>query len=154
MAKRSNPQRRSRPATQRHYKRTARLNPLIQQIVAEYFEDVDDDRLGLLTVTGVEVDSDLNTAHIYVSNLDDGMADIADFDEERDTDVLDALEEHRRSVRSVIGQSARLRKTPDVVFGFDPAVRAGARMDRLLSEIGQNTRSDEDESTTFSGEEE
>ena len=154
MAKRSTPPRRSRPATQRHYKRTARLNPLIQQIVAEYFEDVDDERLGLLTVTGVEVDSDLNTAHVYVSNLDDGMADVADIDEGRDAAVLEALEEHRRSVRSLIGRSARLRKTPDVVFGFDPAVRAGARMDRLLSEIGRNDRPAENGETSALGEEE
>ncbi len=135
MGKRSRPPRRTRPATQRHYQRTARLNPLIQEIVAEYFEDVEDDRLGLLTITGVEVDADLNVAQVFVSNLDADIAAETDFDDQRDQDVLDALEEHQREVRLAVARSARLRKTPNIVFGFDPAVRAGAKMDQLLSEI-------------------
>ncbi len=135
MGKRSRPTRRTRPATQRHYQRTARLNPLIQEIVAEYFEEVEDDRLGLLTITGVEVDADLNVAQVFVSNLDAGMAAETDFDQERDRDVLDALADHQRDVRKVVARSARLRKTPNIVFGFDPAVRAGVKMDQLLSEI-------------------
>ena len=131
MARRSRSPRRSRPATQRQYPRTARLNALLQQVVAEFFEDVEDERLGLLTITGVEVDSDLNKAQVYISNLDD-QGDIK-ADEQRDAEILEALAEYRREVQADIAQNVRIRKTPEVVFGFDPAVRAGARIDEILS---------------------
>ena len=69
MARRSSDKRRPRPATKRQFPRTARLNTLLQQIVAQYLERVDDERLGFLTVTGVEVDNDLNRAVVASSYL-------------------------------------------------------------------------------------
>ena len=115
-----------RPPTKRHYPRTARLNTLLQEIVADFLERVDDDRLGFLTVTGVEVDSDLNRAQVYLSAL---------ADESEDEPTLVALQDYRKPLQAEIGRSARLRKTPEVVFLFDPAVRAGARIETILSEL-------------------
>ncbi len=125
MARRSE-KRKSRPATKRQFPRTARLNTLLHQIVADYLERVDDEHLGLLTVTGVEVDADLNKAQVYVSTL---------ADESHDTEILTTLEGYRKAIQAEIGRSARLRKTPEVVFAFDPAVRTGARIEDILSSI-------------------
>lgn len=117
--------------TNRHYPRTARLNTLLQQIVADHFEKVDDERLGFLTVTGVEVDNDLNRAEVFVSAL--GVGTDAEPDPEADAAYLEALGEHRIAVQSEIAAQARLRKTPEVVFAFDPGVRAGARIEEILN---------------------
>ncbi len=122
-------QRNSRSASKRHYPRTARLNALLQQIVADYFERVDDDDLGFMTITGVDVDNDLNVAQIFVSVLGD------DPSEEGDAIVLEALSSHRRAVQREFAQQAQLRKTPEAVFAFDPGVRAGAKIDEILSQI-------------------
>ena len=116
-----------RPATKRHYPRTARLNALLREIVADFVEQIDDDRLGFLTVTGVEVDADLNKAEVFISALDDGQGS--------DEETLTVLEDYRKALRNEIGRSARLRKTPEVVFTFDPAVRAGARIEDILSSL-------------------
>ena len=121
-----------RPATKRHYPRTARLNALLREIVADFVERIDDDRLGFLTVTGVEVDSDLNTAEVFVSILD------APGDEASDEELLTILDEYRTPLRGEIGRSARLRKTPEVVFAFDPAVRAGARIEDILATLNDD----------------
>ena len=153
MARRSrSANKRSRPPTQRHYPRTARLNSLIQQIVAEYLESLDDDRFGLLTVTGVEVDADLNKAQVFVSILGSGsnQAEATDSSQhdgnETDDDVvLEGLAEHRISVQKQIATSARLRKTPEVVFAFDPAIRAGARIDHILSQLDPIPEPNEEE---------
>jgi hypothetical protein len=40
--------------TARDYPRTARLNHLVHEIVAEEIERIDDERLGFLTVVGVD----------------------------------------------------------------------------------------------------
>lgn len=135
-----------RPATKRHYPRTARLNALLREIAAGFVERIDDDRLGFLTVTGVEVDNDLNTAAVFVSILD------APHDASGDDELLTVLAEYRKALQSEIGRSARLRKTPEVVFAFDPAVRAGARIEGILASLDQDHHRDSDEGSPTAGE--
>lgn len=146
-----------RPATNRQFPRTARLNTLLQEIVADFFERVDDERFDMLTVTGVEVDNDLNKAQVFVSSLGSIPLTVGDAasvtdgdpappatpttpaageaDADPDQELLDALADYRKPVRAKIGREARIRKTPDVVFAIDPAVRSGARIDEILASI-------------------
>ena len=119
---------RNRQSTTRHYPRTARLNALLTEIIAGHFERVDHDDLGFVTITGVEVDADLNVCQVYVSTL-------AEPDPVQDDIVLDALADERRNVQRAIANQAKLRKTPEVVFAFDPAVRAGAKIDSILATL-------------------
>lgn len=119
----------ARPQTKRHYPRTARLNALLQEIVASYLERLDDDRIGFLTVTGVEVDNDLNKAEVFISTFEQFETP------EAEEEFLDALTEYRKPVQAEIAREARLRKTPEVVFLFDPAVRTGARIEEILSTL-------------------
>lgn len=114
-------------APTRRFPRTARLNALLTEIVGDYFERVDDPDLGFLTVTGVEVDSDLNVAQVFVSVLGSDPAD--------DAEILEALAEHRKPVQRAIATEAKLRKTPEAVFKFDPAVRSGARIESILADL-------------------
>lgn len=136
MARRSGDRRKARPAANRHYPRTARLNTLLQEIIADHLERVEDDRLGFLTVTGVEVDADLNKAQVYISTL---------ADPDHDTETLEALDEHRIPIQAEIARSARIRKTPEVAFAFDPAVRAGARIEDILASIKRDAGEVDDE---------
>jgi ribosome-binding factor A len=136
MAHRSD-KRKTRPATKRQFPRTARLNTLLQQIVAEYLERVDDEKLELLTVTGVEVDADLNKAQVWISTL---------ADESHDEEILELLATtYRKPVQAEIARSARIRKTPEVVFAFDPAVRTGARIEHILSSLHRQSDDQPDE---------
>jgi len=117
-----------RQTSTRHFPRTARLNALLTEIIAGHFERVDHDDLGFVTITGAEVDADLNVCQVYVSTL-------ADPDPIQDDIVLDALAGERRAVQKAIATQAKLRKTPEVVFSFDPAVRAGAKIDSILATL-------------------
>ena len=119
----------ARPQTKRHYPRTARLNALLQEIVAGVIERIDDERLDFVTVTGVDVDNDLNKAEVFVSNLNQGGT------EEEDEEFIEALSEYRKPVQAAIARQARIRKTPEVVIALDPAVRAGARIEEILSNL-------------------
>lgn len=141
--RRTGERRKARPPTNRHYPRTARLNALLQQIVADHLGRADDERLGFLTVTGVEVDAELTKAHVFLSTLDtDSSADAA---------LLAVLaEEYRKPIQADIARSARLRKTPEVVFALDPAVRSGARIEEILSTLELN---DDGDASTGDGDE-
>jgi ribosome-binding factor A len=130
MAKRPKPRRstarRSSSSSGRDYPRTARLNELLREILAEALEVIDDDRLQMLTITGVDVDRDISRAIVYFDTLQG---------EEGDDVVLEALGGLRVRLQATINREAHLRRTPELVFRPDPAVRAGARIDELLREI-------------------
>jgi len=110
----------------RHYPRTARLNRLFQEIVADALEEVDDERLELVTVTAVEVEPDLRHAVVYFDSLQG---------EAGDDEVLDALGEARVRLQAAIGRQARVKRTPELAFRPDPGVRAGDRIEAILRDI-------------------
>jgi ribosome-binding factor A len=112
--------------TARDYPRTARLNTLFQEILAEELERTDDERLELVTIMSVEVDGDLSRAIVYFDTL--GGED----DDER---VLEALEEQRTRLRGALGRQARVKRTPELVFRPDDVGRSAARLEEVLRKI-------------------
>ena len=108
----------------REYQRSARLNELLREIIAEELERIEDDRLGWVSVVSVEVDNELTKARVFLSLLED--------DEE---ELIKAITEYRGRFRRAIGQSARIRRVPDLVFQIDPSIESGNRIDQILAEL-------------------
>lgn len=117
-----NPQRPSN----RQYPRTARLNVLLREILADELERTDDERLELVTVTGVDIEADLSKAVVFFSSLSDG---------EDDDLVLEAFDERRAALQRAIGAQARMKRVPLLSFKADPAIRTGARIDAILHDL-------------------
>jgi ribosome-binding factor A len=115
-----------RSQNQRRYPRTARLNELLQQILADELERLDDDRLVLVTVMSVEVDPDLRHATVFVDTPEGGV---------RDEDVLAALDEHRIRLQAAVGRQTRLRRTPTLGFRPDEVERSAARLEDVLRNL-------------------
>ena len=112
--------------TARDYPRTARLNQLFHEILAEELEKIDDERLELVTVMSVDCESDLRHATVYYDTLGG---------EDDDEDVLEALSAHRHSLQSAIGRQARVKRTPELVFKPDAVGRGAARLEEVLRQI-------------------
>lgn len=112
--------RRQRVGSSRRYPRTARINELLREVLAEELERrVDEDpRLDLLTVTAVNAEPDLRHATVLLSSLSDEAAL--------------ALAEHRIALQSAIGRQVRLKRTPQLAFEADPAVASGYRVEEIL----------------------
>ena len=123
MAKRSRTRSRT---TALDYPRTARLNQLFQEILAEELEKVDDDRLDMVTIMSVDCESDLRRATVYYDTL---------AGEDDDEQVLEALGEHRHRLQGAIGRQARVKRTPELVFAPDDVVRAAARLEEVLRNL-------------------
>jgi ribosome-binding factor A len=113
--------------TARDYPRTARLNHLVHEIVAEELERIDDERLGFLTVVGVEVERDMRRAVVWYTTLDDTEAD---------DDLRAALDEHRARIQSAIGRQAHMRRTPELSFRPDVVIRQAERVEEILRDLG------------------
>ena len=102
----------------RRYPRVARVNELLREVVADELERIDDDRLELITVTGVEVDPDLRHATVWLSSLS--------------PEAEEALAKHRVRLQSAIGRQMRMKRTPELRFRADPAVESGQRVEDIL----------------------
>ena len=105
------------------YPRTARLNELIREIVAEGLAEADDSRLELLAVTQVVADRELTQAVVYYDSLRGPEAD---------PEVQEALAEHRVRLQAAIGRQTRLKRTPHLVFRADDVERGAARIEGII----------------------
>jgi ribosome-binding factor A len=123
--------------TARDYPRTARLNQLIREIVAEEIERLDDDRLGFLTVVAVEVEPDLRHAVVWYTTLDDDDDAGGGAGPGEPGRVAEALDEHRGRIRAAIGRQARLKRTPELTFRPDKVIRQAERIEQILRELGE-----------------
>lgn len=119
----------------RPYARTDRVNELVREIVADELQRIGDERLEWVTVTSVTVDNELSTARVYVDALDQGPSGGEDGADVVGAAILAALGQHRVRLQAAIGRQARMRRTPELSFRFDPAVVAGARVEEILRDL-------------------
>jgi ribosome-binding factor A len=114
-----------KPQRTHRYPRTARLNELLREIIATELERIDDERLTLVTVTGVEVDADLRHAMVWFDSLDEAADDV----------VLAALAEQRAVLQRAVGRQATTKRTPILAFRPDEAIRAAQRIEAALRSV-------------------
>lgn len=107
------------------YPRSARVGETLREIIAEELVRIDDERLTFVTVTGIEVDDELNRAHVYFDSL---------AGEDGDDEIVTALGEHRVRLQSAIARQIRAKKTPILDFRPDVAIRSAERIDDILRE--------------------
>jgi ribosome-binding factor A len=115
--------RRREHASHSPYQRTARVNEVLREVLAEALERMSDtdERLSLVTVTGIETSPDLSRAVVYLGSLGESMAA--------------ALSEHRVELQRIVGSEVRMKRTPHLEFVADPAVAHGARVEEILRKV-------------------
>ena len=89
---------------------------------------VRDPRLGLVTVTGVEVSLDLRQARVYFTVLGD---------EVEAQSALAGLTSATGFFRHQLGKSLSLRYVPDLTFKLDTSLENGLRIENLLDDINK-----------------
>lgn len=109
--------------TARDYPRTARLNTLVQQIVAEELDRIDDERLETVAITKVVVDADLGRAVVY---YDHGVND------DEAAELAEALATLRPRLQKAVGRQTTIKRTPELRFEVDGVIRDAARIEEVL----------------------
>jgi ribosome-binding factor A len=110
--------------------RSDRVGALLQAAIAELLlRDIKDPRIGMVTVTGVDLSVDLKHARVFVSVLGDATA------RERS---LRGLASARSYLQSQVGKRLGLRFTPELRFALDPSFDAAARVESLLRGLHAN----------------
>jgi ribosome-binding factor A len=112
----------------KEFSRTQRVSQQLQKELALILQrEVRDSRLGMVTISDVEVSRDLAYAKVFVTFLCVG--------EQTPESCLEALREHEVHIRMMLGKRIRLRLTPEVRFYYDNTLVEGMRMSNLVSEV-------------------
>ena len=107
--------------------RTRKLGESVKEVLAEVLrEDVSDPRLEFVTVTGVNVSSDLHVADVYVTT----HGDRARYDE-----MLAGLASADGRIRSGLARRVKLRFTPELRFHVDTSVDESMRIYEALKDV-------------------
>ena len=108
-------------------KRLARLNEQLKREVSELvLRKVRDPRVGLVTITSVEVAGDLGSARVYVRTQDPN-------DELNES--LAGLEAAAPFLRRELGRSLHLRRVPELRFQRDHSLDQARRIEEILSDV-------------------
>ena len=118
--------------------RTRRIAEEIRKIVSTMLINViKDPRINsLVSVTDVEVTSDLSYAYVYISILGG--------DEES---TLEGLKSACGYIRREVGKNIKIRHIPEIIFKIDDSLIKGMYMDELIKKVnsGYKNSSEEDE---------
>lgn len=116
--------------------RTNRVDELFRQEIGQILaREVADPRIGFVTVTDVETDSDLRHARVWVSVIGQRA--------ERD-ETIAALNRAMSFVRRELGTRLRLKRIPEFHVRLDETAERGTRVLRLLHEIEEGNLPGED----------
>ena len=106
--------------------RGARIADQIQRSLAELIRlEVRDPRVGMVTLTGVELSRDQSHAKVFFTALGNGV-DVED--------VARGLQHAAGFLRSALAHELTIRKVPELHFEFDESVERGVRLSRLIDE--------------------
>lgn len=106
------------------YSRTLRIADQIQRELADLIHnELKDRRVGMITLTSVEVSQDYTHAKIFYTSLGS----------EEDNFLTDKGLEHAASfLRSQLSHRLRLRLVPQLQFIYDESVERGIRLSQLI----------------------
>src|SRR5919204_2931914 len=104
--------------------RMRRVNELMREVIGSAItSELEDPRIGFVTVTSVDTSPDLRTARVYVSVLGD--------EAEREA-TLAGLRAAHGGLQAAIARETRIKRTPTLTFHYDETPERGVRISRLL----------------------
>ena len=101
-----------------------RINEMLREVVgAAITSDLNDPRIGFVTVTSVDTTPDLRASRVYVSVLGSS--------EEREA-TLAGLQSSHGVIQARIARETRMKRTPTLTFHYDDTIEKGLRISKLL----------------------
>lgn len=116
--------------------RMGRINDDIQLALSSLLRQVKDPRVqqGMISVTRVETTGDLRYAKVWLSVLG----------ELNEKEFKRGLKSCGSWLRRGLGASLNLRYTPELVFELDHSMEYGAKISRMIEEIEESEKHDEE----------
>ena len=101
-----------------------RIDEVMRKVIGSAIAtDLQDPRIGFVTVTAVQTSPDLRSARVYVSVLGD--------EEEREA-TMAALASSHGKLQAAIAREVRIKHTPTLKFHYDESLEQAVRLSKLL----------------------
>jgi len=110
-------------------RRIQRVAALLKREVSVLINDNIPGEMGIVSVTDVDVTSDLKKAKVYVSFLD----------QSKEEEILAILDQKTADFQRILGQKLTMKFTPKILFLVDNYQEKIDRVDKLLKEIKHGT---------------
>jgi ribosome-binding factor A len=118
----------------KEYARTQRVADYLQRELAALIQhEVRDPRVGMVSVTGVEVSRDLGHAKVYVTVMGSNSSDEA-------RESIEALNKAAGFLRSLLSKDSNMRSVPQLRFYFDASVGRGRDLEDLIKRAANADR--------------
>lgn len=115
----------------KEFSRSQRVAQQVQKELAVILQrEIKDPRVGMITISDVEISRDLAYATVYVTFLTIG--------EQTPEDGMTVLEEANGYIRSLLAKAMRLRIVPEIKFEYDKSLVEGMRMSNIVSQVIKN----------------
>ena len=106
--------------------RAQRVGDQIQRELAELLRlHVKDPRIGMVTITAVEVSPDLSHAKIFFTHLAGA---------EHSTSAVEALQHSAGYLRSELAHRFKLYSVPQLHFAYDDSIESGLKLSKLIDD--------------------
>ena len=126
----------------REFSRTERVAQQIQKEIALILQrEIKDPRVGMVTVSAVEVSRDLSYAKVFITIFNQE-------DDNKAKESLKILNDATGYIRSLLGKRIRARIIPELRFVADTSLMEGMRISNLVDSVireDKNKRGDDEE---------
>ncbi|MBE0438837.1 MAG: 30S ribosome-binding factor RbfA [Gammaproteobacteria bacterium] len=122
----------------REFSRTTRIGEMLMRELAQMIQhEVSDPRVGMVTVSHVDVTSDLKYAKVFVTRLK------TDNSEQEIKECLQGLSRAAGFLRRGLAGRVELRNIPELRFIYDKSLEHGFHMDELIAKANANLSDDD-----------
>ena len=106
-----------------------RLNHVFMQEISNILmTEIKDEDIKFVTVTGVDITSDLSYAKVYVTV----------FDEDKRKTTLEELNGASHFIRGKLSERVEIRHTPELKFIYDESIEYGNHIEEIIDKINKN----------------
>lgn len=102
-------------------------NIFVEAISKVIHEEVKDDDIKFVTITAVDISSDLSYGKVYFTNL-------IDADREK---VTKALNRASGFIRGKLFDMVEIRKMPELTFVYDDSIEYGNKIEKIIDSINK-----------------
>ena len=118
----------------KEYARTQRVADYLQRELAALIQhEVRDPRVGMVSITGVDVSRDMGHARVYYTSMSANSAEEA-------SESTEALNKAAGFLRSQLSRDSSMRMVPQLRFYFDSSVGRGRHLEDLIRKAADSDR--------------
>ena len=97
----------------------------VKEISYILMEEVKDENIKFVTITGCDITNDLSFAKVYFTVLESSKKD----------EILKSLNHAKSFIRGELSKREEIRHTPELTFVFDESVEYGNRIEKVIEKI-------------------